>query len=85
MAAPTPREVARRLRNQTRRAARDLQAWEAAQTQRERFGRFELAPGEQIDQDEVVAFLERARREHPQQHIEITVTATAATDQPSPE
>lgn len=86
MAVVSPLDVTRRLRRQVRRAAADLRAYEAEQTDREHFGTFALAAGEPVDGVELKTFIDRARREHPQQHLEITVTATAATPpQPSPE
>jgi hypothetical protein len=70
-------EVVRRARTQLRRAARDLTAIQAAleATAGDRFGSFRLAPGEPIDETELLSYLRRARREHPEQVLVIAVQA----------
>lgn len=75
-------EIASRLQGQARRAARDLAAYQASQQDTDRFGTYRLAPGEPIDSDELLAYLHRARREHPDQQLTITVTARAAAATP---
>lgn len=78
----SPLEPVRRLRQAVRRANRDLALIEEAQQTTDRFGTYRLAPGEPID-DELLDYLRRARREHPQQVLTIAVTARAAADTPS--
>lgn len=81
----SPAETAARLRNQARRAAAELAAYEAAQVGDERFGTYRLGPDEDLDESEVLDFLQRARREQPEQEITIAVTArTVAAHTPSP-
>lgn len=78
----SPAEITGRLQGQLRRAARELAAYEASQQATDRFGTYRLGAGEAIDSDELVAYLRRARREHPDQQLTITVTARAAAANP---
>lgn len=70
-----PAEIASGLRKHAQRAARDLAAYERANQTADRFGVYRLAPGEPIEEGELLAYLARARREHPEQTLEVTVIA----------
>lgn len=71
----TAGQVVGRLRTQVRRASRDLAVLDGALKGTERFGTFRLAAGEPIDEHELLSFLRRARRTHPEQELQITVIA----------
>lgn len=72
-----PAEIASGLRKHAQRAARELAAYERANANADadRFGVYRLAAGEDIDEDELLSYLRRARREHPEQVLEVTVIA----------
>jgi hypothetical protein len=70
----TAGQVVGRLRTQLRRASRDLAVIDEALSG-ERFGTFRLAAGEPLDEAELLSFLRRARRVHPEQELQITIVA----------
>jgi hypothetical protein len=70
-----PAEIASGLRKHAQRAARDLAVYERAINHADRFGVYRLAAHEDIDEGELLSYLRRARREHPEQALEITVIA----------
>lgn len=80
----SPQEPVRRLRRALRRAQADLAQIDDARRATDRYGTYRLAPGEPLDDSDLLAYLHRARREHPHQELVIAVTAKAATDPPSP-
>lgn len=69
-----------RLRTTARDAVRAVRALEQAAGDTDVFGRYLIAAGERIDEDEVFQFLHLAREMHPYQELCIVVTAQMSAD-----
>lgn len=81
----SPGAVARRLRNQARRAAQDIAALEEARALSEHsYAAYELAPHTELDVDDLLGWVLRARAERPGQHLAIAISAREPTQPTQP-
>lgn len=69
------RERVRKLRNETRRAEQALAELEHVWGGGDRFGEYVVAPGEKLDEEEVLDYLRLARSEHESQELHVIVIA----------